>query len=43
MHGLAAIVGVFGGSLWDLSQNHGAWSRAVGVFVTPILRCLGFQ
>ena len=41
MHGLAAIVAVFAGSLWDLRQNHGAGSRTVGAVVVPILRHLG--
>lgn len=41
MQGLVATVGIFAGSMWDIVQNHGAWSRAiVGTFV-QVFRAVG--
>lgn len=41
MYPLSALVGVFGASIWDISQNHGATCRVVAQLVHYGFRSLG--
>ena len=43
MHTLSAIVGVFGASVWDISQNHGAMCRVAYSLVLTGLRTFGIH
>jgi hypothetical protein len=42
MHGLMIALGMFACTVWDISQNHGAWSRSTVSLAGGILRAVGF-
>ena len=39
---LTAICGVYLASIWDMSQNHGAYVRVVGGALSHALHVIGF-
>ncbi|HVY19531.1 MAG TPA: hypothetical protein VHA70_05570 [Bauldia sp.] len=43
MHALSALVGVFGASIWDISQNHGATCRLVYSLAVASLHIVGLH
>jgi len=43
MHALSALIGVFGASIWDLNQNHGAMCRTVYALANAGLHMVGIH
>jgi hypothetical protein len=43
MHALSALIGVFGASIWDISQNHGAMCRVVYALALAGLHMVGIH
>jgi hypothetical protein len=41
MKGLLVVFALFGGTVWDLVHNNGAWTRQIASFAAQTLRAIG--